>query len=1039
MKHIHSAIGLFCLGLVAPLTAWGSIFVEPAWENSTASASVAIWSGGNVSSIPPQTTNDVPPSANGIVLMESAIGQITSPLGYPQAVEDLRSAANTARVAAQPYRFTQGPSGVQTNGAVTWSLVFPGGFDPLAGQVYPAGVANPTFFPAQLDSAEYAARALLRINPLDQSGARLLLALIYDRMLPQQFCGSLAVTYADKARLIGQNAVLQELPALSLATGYFRSTCDLFGTLMSNPLDATLVEGLSPISGAVTNELNQLVDGFLRGLDLYGQTTFNTLELRNFADFRDPVQGDPMPLSLLSDIDNAAVDISLRLLLVSPFANLPVYTFSKATQVESRVRDLQRLHASILRGRVAFIAGAATDSSDNSPDRRYSELTTDYVPIFPPEPSAPGNSSFDRALQLARTFQQHAAGLEASEMQAIDQVLQRNYDYRVQLNGLTNQYMGELETLCGLGIDQAGQSYVDVYFGGLPPETRQGFGDQILTNAYSYDPSHAGTIYQQWVAVKQAGTNLDLAQIQLFNTLAQMTNAQYVADLIASGQRSLAELILNNGQRVAGLDVQKGEIQAEEALKSGRIQADAAMAASAVSALKDAFTGSNVFNNLVDSGTALANGFITAGADMSVGEAQAEADRQLADIEAQITRIDASERAAIQYESADETMLRLSENLNNLRLTANAQEVSIRLAAQQLDQEHAKLASMFARVAYLLRAWAGSASLLALNPQLTDNLLVERNAAMENGDDEFVLAQQWAFLAALAYGYLDNSPSQGSAPTIRDVLAKRNATDLGVVLDKLDSANSLLKLLYQQSAAFRTPTFSVRSSFFQANRTADAGTNLVIVGYEPTPYGTNAAASDAAWRQFLRSNIGVNQSGVPYLRIVFSTGLASSLIGTNQANPLFSCTEFGSLIFSGTDANNNQYKGVQVNFATAGLAFSNATPTVSVQLSQLGGSTIRRVGFGNTTGDPIQSVRVFNLGDYAAVFEASLNSLNSSPGTADFQERSPANDQWELVVYRDAGPNNPTLLDSIDKIQDIQVRLGIRGFTDQVAARLCQH
>src|SRR5260370_21571587 len=68
------------------------VFLESFWQNNVASPTAAIWSGGNESS-----TNDAPRSLNGILLVESAIGQLTAEtLAYPQAPADLSTLANTA-------------------------------------------------------------------------------------------------------------------------------------------------------------------------------------------------------------------------------------------------------------------------------------------------------------------------------------------------------------------------------------------------------------------------------------------------------------------------------------------------------------------------------------------------------------------------------------------------------------------------------------------------------------------------------------------------------------------------------------------------------------------------------------------------------------------------------------------------------------------------------------------------------------------------------------------------------------------------------
>ncbi len=1015
-RLLQTAVVIIGVTSIPTVDAASGTFLESAWRNDLPSESVAVWSGGNESSVGPGTADDAPRSANGACLIESAIGQITpQTLGYPQSARDLAATADIARLAGNAYRYTQGSFGTVTNPAVAWNVVFPEGFNPSDGSTYGPGVTS-TFDTNQLNRAEYALQS----------------------------------------RLLGQNVILKEIPAIEQSRMYYQSACNIFSQLLDNPADASLVEGQSLLSASVTNKVAEILDSYLRNLANYAQASLADFQLRNFSDFRDPARQAPLPTGLLNEIDSAQKEIQIRLLLASPFQGLPVYTFSEAGRVQSLLRDIGRLHESIVLGRITFIAGASGDSSDSA-SLHYGEFTTSFVPLFPGLPINQGNSSFDVALSLAKQFTTDAISAETDAFTAVNQVLQHQFDYQSAQANLQPQYLGELVNLCGYAsVDDQGNKIADAFFAAFPPGDRENIGAQFLNGNYNLPPlaDRTGTIYQQWNSLAQAQTNLVLAAQQLHNTFSTMQEKQKVADAIAAGQRRIAELILTNGQQVAGLEVQKGEVQAEADLQLAQIEAEAAQATAENSAMFGAFEGitqlamedpQGVFT-LGNAAVTLANGYENASAALQIGQVQARTARQLADLDAKITQINASERAAMQYEQADQTMLRLSEDLNSLRLQADSQKIQINLAAQQVDQERSKLANMLARVAYLLRQWSRSANLLAQNPQLGNDFLIERDSKMQRADDAFVLAEQWGFLAAQSFYYKDNCPDASTNQYVERILATRNASDLQVVLNQLQSDSTLLAAQCQSSVEYNTAHFSLRNDLFQFNLTQGEGTNTTYLSFEPSLLGTivgsSQAVSDAAWTDILKRNLRTNQFGQRILVLDFSTSLALNLINGSQRNPLFECANFGATLYSGQDNNGSQLHGVQISVTTKGFQFPlGSSVGFKVQLAQLGTSVIRSRGFGCSNIGSSPAFRYFNFGTfYGPQIKAAANILDDpvvNPGTASFQDRSPANNQWELIINEHDSLNNAALVSNLDKVADIELRFAIRSYIDQCAAAAC--
>ena len=1056
---------LAVLGYLSPASGRAQeIFLQSDWLNSVASpaAAASIWAGGNESS---GTTYDSPHSANGICLAESAIGQITAQTaGYLGAGADLLASGNSARAAANIYRSGSIP-------AVAWNVVFPGGFNPTTGQTYSPGCAT-NYFPSDIAQADYYLRARLEVNPADGDAAQQLVLLVEDQMLPLEWAGGMALAYATYARIAGltPNGTNPETIAVEDARGYFQGACAMFAQFLANPFNASLVEGQNPcVSDAVTNQVAQILDDYLRDLAQYAEASLKDFQIRDLASFYDPtVAGSAPPQALLNDIDNTVNEIQMRLLLATPFTNLPAYTISAAGQVQSRLHDLGRLHQSVVLGRITFNSGASGDPTGND-SLNYGEFTTAFVPFFTGLQN-PGNSSFDVALGLASNFVNYAVSQESFASNHVFAVLQRQYEWTSAQQNLQNQYESQLKNLCGYMLDTNGKPAPDIFFAALPPGTRESIAAQVLGTNVNYHLDQTGTIYQQWQALQTAETSLSLAYLNLSNTFATILVRQQVANAIYSYQVRLAEMILTNGQQIAAIDQQQGEVQAQADLANAQIQATAAQQEASDSIWGKLLSLGEGLTNIVDtiskyftlgasSVVAKASGgILTAGgptlnwlqstcnnndeaaADLQTGQVQANAALQIANLNAQIAHINASEQAQAEFVQADTTMLNLSADLASLQQQANSQEVQIQLAAQQVDQERNKLANMISQVSYLMQQWLRSAALVNQNPDFTSDLLLTRDATIQGADDAFALAQQWAFLAALCFNYKDNCPQDATTYNfVQRVLAARNAASLVPILNQMLSAETLIAAGCQSSVFYQPAVqFSIRNNSFQANATQGSGTNTVITSYEPVLQGglvlTNAAASLAAWSNYLASCIITNKFWQRVLVLNFSTSLNAQLVGGLQRNPLWSCEYFGTSLYSGLDNNGHQLHGVQVSFSTLGF---NPQEGFVINLAQNGTSVVRSRGFGNTTLSTA-GFRYFNFGYYSAGITALANDLSADNfGTAAFQDRSPANGQWQLTINESDSANNGVLINNLGQLTDIQLQFGIRSYVDQTAAQAC--
>jgi hypothetical protein len=317
---------LACCLILAPARAQ-EIFLKSDWHIDVDTSAASIWAGGNESS---GTTNDAPHSPNGICLAESAIGQMTAQsAGYPGAETNIDNAGGSAVLAANSYLYTDG----QATPAVAWNIIFPGGFNPATGQMYPANSTN-NYFTGDIAQADYEFRASLGVNPADTNAAQQLVLLVHDQMIPLEWAGTEAMAYSTYARLLyGQSqdgSTNAETIAIGEARGYYQSACDVLNTFLANPFNAALVESQNPyVSDALTNQVGnqpspvaQILEDYLRNLSEYADASLTYFQLLSMANFYDPTASGSTPSqTLLSNIDSTVGEIQLRLALASSLLN----------------------------------------------------------------------------------------------------------------------------------------------------------------------------------------------------------------------------------------------------------------------------------------------------------------------------------------------------------------------------------------------------------------------------------------------------------------------------------------------------------------------------------------------------------------------------------------------------------------------------------------------------------------------------------------------------------------------------------------------
>lgn len=1038
------SLSLPTLGATSP----SQYFAEGWWPNARVlqdgtnrivAHSVALWSGGNVG-LYPEPGYDVPTATFNdgqnevtVRLEQSALGQmVAGPLGFPGAGEALKAEAFALLKASAAYATDITLTGGMTKPEGAWDIRFPGVVDPATGN--DVGAAAQNYFEESNHAAQARYRAALAVKPLDADAARGLLLCHYQRMVPLTFAGNNAFVRASRQRIVGANPAVEEIGLLeNSALRFYEAAAGELAALASKPIEASLLDGSHPFipSSVLTDQANHLIEGFTRALALQGETLLKLGRLKQFLGYQDPTLVAYNPRDLLTFLDSKVANLQRQLLLGSVFPGQPALAASELSRVRYLVLELLRLRTSVAEGRLAFVGAEVAQAGDpGTLAVTHREYEPEYVPfLFDPVEFSQYPNSFQK---LAAEAEKLAARAEVVDKQAFD--AGREFDANDQaltdrFRQIRDRYYGELGNLCGHIREPQGELVPDVVLALLPAEER----DRLHT--YTGGESR-GTLYLQWRRVTLAESELQAAGTDLQNLVSNMAKKEAISRQIVTNISHGADLILANGDRLAALEQQAGEARAAAERTIVRLNAQQATRAGILGAVVDIAKGA-ASGGWAGAGTALlsnAPAYLNTADKIQtmyqVGNVQAGLAHRLGEIEAQKTRIAATERSQLQYLERDNHLLRTEEALHALVLEAERLKLNILMAEQKLDMEMLELANMGSRVRFLLQEYASALQLEKANPLASPDYRLLRDLAARDAEETFIYAQEALYKAAKAGQYKINGGDQAvqAAALLREVLAARNGKRLVALVNHL---RTQVDRLYEQHGAQDTiqATLSLRHDVFQNNAVIvtnefgdfDRADSLAL---EPQGHGVS---SDVAWTQFLRDHLVTDAlTGERRLDLTFSTSLNRRLREGRNVNPLYQPGLFNALIFYHPALENGL--GVRVNFRGRGLAL-NPEDQVQVELQQEGASYIRskpaRLDAEGT------AIRVWNLEPVpgrAALVIASVNGFKELRTGTKLHERSPANDRWILSLSEDV-PGNAPILDQLDKVNDIQIRFSVRGFT----------
>ncbi|GAB4172342.1 MAG: hypothetical protein Fur0032_11730 [Terrimicrobiaceae bacterium] len=873
--------------------------------------------------------------------------------------------------------------------------------------------------------------------------------------------------FREAAQIFIQMTGTQSWPVMGLLDASIHGTFGQNGSLVADPA------GRGPV---IKDSIEAIFDTFCRAVSRQADARLTSTRLEYLSGYSDPNDPgyDPSPVdALVGELgDTILPDFENQLLVGATFSRIlsNVYQsnspqFSELGLARSQVELLRQFRDSMVRRELAFLAASSQSSvSGNTtslnPDQIdqafYAVYGANFVPFIYRGPSQVGGT-VEELSNTANTFIQRAKNrddLADAQREEFDSNLAL-LDQR--LDEVARSYISELQRLCGTVTRQDGQngSIPAIQYAFLPPEDYQALPVKPPGSTVT-----SSEIYLQWGVINQAITDLNAARLDLENLYNKMLVAQQTAAAISGRYNETANLVLQNGERVAALDLQLGEIQAQLALTVDRINQESrkksfwgrvggAIAKIGAAALTVAFppAGASVIALSAGLGATVVDGISTVidnsaqgSAGAKIASAQADAARKSAAIEAQKTKIRAAESARLQLDSAFINDTKAAEALHAMMLDAERQKLNILMAEQRLDQENAKLDALYARVGFLLEQYRGAiASIVSTNPVAQPDYRLIRDLKIADAENAFVSAQEQAFLVSRAAKYKVNH--SGRTADIRNlernILRARTGQQLE---DSMLNIQSSVQNWYLSVGApgTRRKTLSLRHYILQNNSLAykvgSGGVEEIDVEqsiFEPKAgLSANAtaaeikAASDAAWAQFLQS---------AYNGQVFKISFSTHLDEDNNSDPtslrindLFEPIGYNMIISKGANL------GVGINIRARGVTGISTSTPVTYQLDQKGASYIRAspsyIPNSSSPGSYIRnldpkSLRVWNVlplsGTLNGSGTASLNGIGGVPA-AQFFERSPANNKWELTIFR-AGTGNTNLLNQLTKIEDIEI------------------
>lgn len=1037
---------------------WDAVFLETDFANTfkvgdnvTNTPAVALASGGNVAHYP--GPNGQLPAAsyleNGqtrfIQLRQSVIGHAVAVT--PGVVSAMLTKARADLQDAVAYTsFAHETANHDRADGQPWNIRFPGVVNPV--NINNSGFTfnDANFLPHLTHTAADHYRAALRVEPFNTNAAHGLLRTYYERMAAFTYAGHNGAERAARVRLLFGDINLEISNLENYTLNFYTNATDELRLLTSRPVEAQLFDGTYPHIPAepLSPNRNRLTEAFTRALNHQAETVFKLGRLKQFNNYRNPwidQSAFQNVAGLLAELAAHRRYMAERALLLELAPELTPAGTTELARARYFVDQIERLGSAVENGRIAFVAAHDTGlGSPTQPDIQYvfREYAPDYVP-FHALTTVGGvpKRAHEQFLEIASAGPESFLGRALSREASVNH-LNRDFDvsqfaHTQSLNEITNRYFGELGTLCGRIRTGSGELVPDIILALLPRSERRAI------HTYGGSGESEGEIGTQWGRVESVQTELEIAQQDLAALYSQMEMKSFVSGEIVSGLSNVMNLTLENGEKLAAMDREAGEIQAKATIDAeaasrrgslfGKIVGSVVKIGMRVVAAY--FTGGTseiamqaaegaklaLKGDVADSLVGIASAWQQGRNSKDAAQIQAKAQRKLAEINAKRTQIATLERAAVQHQQIQSQLLLTAEAMHALRLQAARQELAILLAEQRLANEFLALANLESRVQYLLQEYAGALALQNSNPLSSPDYRLVRDLKLREAEDAFHLAHRWVYLAGKSVEYRVNTADEATTlpNTIANILRARNASSLEMATANL---NNLLNSFYQdqnREVSGLTPNYiSFRHHIIQRN-TLTNEQDIAVAELQPA----NLSSAEH-WLQFLLAQTVTNASGVRQrLVIPFSTSLDR---WPQSPDPRFKNPLFGN------DTHNDAISGpgIELQFLGTGLSLGGLTPRF--RLEYLGASVMRQELCAVTGGKRVRhwNIRRPDGSPYLAEGIPGIATAASwGTGATGFNEFSPANDRWQLIIDGTQGQGaaaNAEILNQLHQVTDIRIR-----------------
>lgn len=996
------------------------------------SASVAIPAGGSVGEYPGPQGSIPSTSGRQIQLRQSVVGHAVAmtPMVVNQllahALVDLKAAVGHVNLTSETADHGRAEG-------QPWNIRFSGVVNPVNTNNSSFTYTDANFLPERAHQAADYYRAALRADPVNVTAAHGLLRTYYERMAAYTLAGHNGAERAARVRLLFGDIGLEIGNLEGYTLNFYTNATDELSLMTSRPVEAGLFDGSYlqiPAEELATNR-NRLTEAYARAITHQAETIFKLGRLRQFNGYRNPVLDPTASQSfavLLADLANHRRSLAERVLLLETASELTDVANAELGRARYFVYQIELLESSIENGRIAFVAAHDTGfGTPTQPDIQFifREYAPDHVP-FHALTSVGGvpRRAHEQFLETATSLLSRALQRE----QAVDD-LSRNFDlnefaHRQSLSELTNRYVGELGTLCGRIKGQDGALVPDVILA-LYPRT-----ERLALHPYTAPGESLGEIGAQLARIDQALAELELAEQELESLYSQMEKKGEVSGQIAAGIDNLARMFLQNGEKLEGLDIASGNLQAEAAIKRARAlqgnswwnaikRIGSAVAAVAGVVAAPATGGSSLAITAATASQVIgvADAYVNDSKSMKAAKIEARLARNLAKINAQHTRIATLEKVAVQYQQRDQVLLQTEEALHSLLLQAERQKLAILLAEQRVGSEFLALQNLVGRVQYLLQEFAGALALQDENPLRSPDYRLVRDLKLREAEDAFHLAHRWVYLAAKSVEYRVNTDDETTTLpiTIAAVLRARNASSLEIAMANLGKTLDTFYEDQNREVSGLTPNYiSFRNHIIQRNLLANEQDIAVA---ELQPGGLSSAEH---WVQFLAGHLATNGAGVRQrLVIPFSTSLDR---WPESGDPRFKNPLFGN------DTHNDALAGPGIEIQITGTALNLGGLVPRFRLEYVGASAMRLEACAQTGAKQVRywDIRRPDGSPYLAEGIPGVASTTSwGTGAAGFNEFSPANDRWNLIIDATQGQGaaaNGLLLNQLESVTDIRIR-----------------